>query len=240
MAEMRRLVDDEPLHLMEHRGVRLVGIGAEGAAGRDDADRRLRRLHGADLDRRGVGAEHHALVRAGARIEIEGVVLLPCRMLVRHVERAEIIPVGLDMRPLGDREAHVAEDLDHLLPDLGDGVDRAHRLGPGGKRHVHRLGQEPRLKIGIAKRNAARLDLSGDPVLQRVQGGAGGFPLVRRHRAKTLQPLGDRALLAERGDAHFLERALIGCRGNRRGNLGFKGRKVGHFASHKRRRRARA
>ena len=63
VAHVDRLVDHQPLDLMEHRRVGLVGIAAVGAAGDDDADRRLLRLHGADLHRRGVGAQQHALAR---------------------------------------------------------------------------------------------------------------------------------------------------------------------------------
>ena len=43
VAEMRALVDHQPLDLMEHRRVGLVGVDAIGAARDDDADRRLLR-----------------------------------------------------------------------------------------------------------------------------------------------------------------------------------------------------
>src|SRR6185312_737606 len=61
LAHMRRLVDHQPLDLMEHRRVRRVVIRAEGSARHDDADRRLLRQHGADLDRRGVGTQQPAM-----------------------------------------------------------------------------------------------------------------------------------------------------------------------------------
>ena len=60
MAEMRRLIDDQPFDLMEHRRMRLVGVATVGAAGTDDADRRLLAEHGADLDRARVGAQQLA------------------------------------------------------------------------------------------------------------------------------------------------------------------------------------
>ena len=41
MAEMRLLVDDQALDLVEHRRVGLIEIVAEGAPRHDDADRRL-------------------------------------------------------------------------------------------------------------------------------------------------------------------------------------------------------
>src|SRR5690349_22567958 len=73
MAEMRLLVDDEALDLVEHRRVRLVRIGTVGAAWCYDADRRLLLEHGADLHRRSVRAQQHARA-VGLGVEIEGVV----------------------------------------------------------------------------------------------------------------------------------------------------------------------
>ena len=57
--------------------------------------------------------------------EIEGVVILPRRMLGRNVERGEIVEVGLDVRAFGDREAHIGEDLGDLVGDLAHRVDAA-------------------------------------------------------------------------------------------------------------------
>src|SRR5262245_37705743 len=54
VAEMRTLVDHEPLDLMEHRRVGLIGVDPIGAAWNDDADRWLLAQHGADLHRRSV------------------------------------------------------------------------------------------------------------------------------------------------------------------------------------------
>ena len=48
---------------------------------------------------------------------------LPRRMLGRDVERLEIVPVVLDVRPFGDGEAHVGEDRDDLVGDLAHRMD---------------------------------------------------------------------------------------------------------------------
>src|SRR6478736_6019082 len=95
MPEMSLLVDGEPLDLVEHRRMRLVRVAAIDASRRDDAERRLLLLHGADLHRARMGAEHWPRAVRTFR-EIEGVVVLPRRMLGRNVERGEIIEVGLD------------------------------------------------------------------------------------------------------------------------------------------------
>ncbi len=70
-------VDRQPLHLVEHRRVRLVVVGAVDPARRDDAARRAVLQHVPDLHRAGVGAQDVRLpvgVRAG---QVEGVHLLP-------------------------------------------------------------------------------------------------------------------------------------------------------------------
>src|SRR4051794_15103293 len=51
VTEMRTLVDDQALDLMEHRRVSLVRVAAIGAARTDHADRRLLAQHGAHLHR---------------------------------------------------------------------------------------------------------------------------------------------------------------------------------------------
>ena len=55
--------DAQPLDLVEHRRVPQVVVVAVDAARADDADRRLAREHGADLHRRGVGAQQPAVSR---------------------------------------------------------------------------------------------------------------------------------------------------------------------------------
>ena len=71
-----------------------------------------------------MGAQHGA--RAVGRFrEIERVVVLPRRMLGRNVERGEIVEVGLDVGTLGDREAHIGEDLGDLVGHLADRMDAA-------------------------------------------------------------------------------------------------------------------
>ena len=114
-------VDDEPLDLVEHRHVRGVGgVAAEHAAGHDHVDRRRLRLHHPDLHRRGVRAQH-ASCRA-RRVDVERVLHAARRVVGRHVERLEVVPVGLDLGPFGDLEAEADEHVLEPLPGLGDEV----------------------------------------------------------------------------------------------------------------------
>ena len=207
------LVDDEALDLVEHRRVGLVRVHAVGAAGDDDADRRLVGLHRPDLHRRGVGAEKHPLA-IGPRVEEERVVHLPRRVADGEIEGGEIVVVGLDVRPLGDLEAHVGEDRGDLVDHLGDRVDAAglERRGPERQRDVDPLRFEPGGEFGRLEHGAPRGDRLRDAVPEAVQRRPHHLPLLGRHRAEALEEVGDGAFLAERADALGLERRLVGGR----------------------------
>ena len=142
--------------------------------------------------------------------------VLPRGMLGRDVELGEVEIVGLDVGPFGDREAHVAEDLGHLVPHLADRMDarRPARAEPHRQRDVGLLGGEPAPSSAFARAPAfAPSSASADAVLQPVDRlrrtpcarSAGILPSVRHQ-------LGDAALLAERIDAHVFERAQIAAR----------------------------
>ena len=130
--------------------------------------------------------------------EIKSVVLLPRRMLGRNVERAEIIPVGLDMRALGHPEAEIAEDLDDLVEHVADRVDAARSTWTGRQGHIETLGGKPR--SSAASRSASRRSASASVTrsFKRLSSSAGGAPGLRIEGAQLLHPLRDHALLAER------------------------------------------
>ena len=125
-------VDGQRLDLVEHRRVagveRLVAVGA---AGRDHEDRRLHRLHGADLHRRRVRAQHHLL--GIAELDVERVLHRARRVAGHHVERLEVVPVVLDLGTLHHAVAHAHEDVLELALHLGDEMEVATR-GDRGRR----------------------------------------------------------------------------------------------------------
>ena len=208
VAEVRALVDDQALDLVEHRRVGLVRVDAIGAARDDDADRRLLRHHGADLHRRGVRAQQQPRA-VRLRIEEERVVHVPRRMAFGKVELGEIVIVGLDVGTFRHRKAHVGEDRGQLVDHLADrmnapGLRRrlAHR-----QRHVDGLGGKPRIERRALERVLARRDRRGHLVLEPVDRRALLLALVLRHAAERLEQCRDRTVLAERGHAHGLEAA---------------------------------
>ena len=91
-----------------------VGIAAIGAARCDDAQRWFVRLHGAHLDRRGMGAQYQLTAVAFAG-KIEGVVHLAGGMFGRDIEGREIVEVVLNIGAFGHSETHLAEDGQNLV-----------------------------------------------------------------------------------------------------------------------------
>ena len=117
----------------------------------------------------------------------------------------------LDVRPFGDGEAHVGEDLDAFVVDLADGMDAAVGDGtePNRQRDVGALAGQPLRQRLAFQRSLARLQRVADARFELVDRLAEALALLRRQRAERLHQLGDAALLAEHGDAHLLDGGKI-------------------------------
>jgi len=87
-----------------------------------------------------VCAQDLRLLARLARLEVEGVLHCARRVEFRHVERSEVVPLILDFRTFGDREAEVREDLGKLVHHLAHRVDASARRVGGGEREVDALG----------------------------------------------------------------------------------------------------
>ena len=80
-------------------------------------------------------------------------------MLGRDVERLEIVPVGLDVGPFGDRETHVGEDRDDLLGDLADRMDAPSGGGPARRQgDVEPSRSEARVERGRSQHGLRALE----------------------------------------------------------------------------------
>jgi hypothetical protein len=151
---------------------------------------------------------------APASPQVERVHHLPRGMLGRDVERGEVVPVVLDVRPLGDRETHLAEDRGQLVDGLADRVHAAIGQRARRQRDVDALARQPRIQLGLGKADAPRLDQPGDLVLGQIERRAAGLALVGLDRAQRLHQLGDAALLAQPLDAQRLQRRTVGGGGD--------------------------
>ena len=86
-------------------------------------------------------------------------------MVLRVVQRGEAHPVGLDLRAVGDVEAHRAEDGLDALDGARHRVQAAAAALAAGQRHVERLGLQLALEFGVGQRLAARGERRLDALL---------------------------------------------------------------------------
>ena len=63
-----------------------------------------------------------AMAQQNATIDVEGVVHVCGWMIQRRVQRNEVVPVGLDLRPPRARESKPGQDRTDLIDHLGDRV----------------------------------------------------------------------------------------------------------------------
>ena len=96
------------------------------------------------------------------------------------------------------------------------------------QRDVDGLGGEPGIERRRFQDVAARGQRLRDLVLGEVDRGALRLALVRRHLAERGEQRGDRALLAERRDAHGFERGFVAGGGDLGEDFGFECSEVGH------------
>ena len=207
-------VDHEPLDLVEEGGVgRVHRVGAVDPSGRDDADGGLLLFHRAHLHRGGLGAQQDVVA------DVEGVLRVARRVVLRNVERLEVVVVGLDLRAFGHREAHAEEDLLDLFEHLGQRVELAERRGPAGHRHVELFERELLVEQGRLDRGGALLDERLDARTHLV----GELPdlraLLGRELAHLLEDDGELPLLAEVFDPQVVERLEVAGLRQRIGRL---------------------
>src|SRR2546429_613841 len=126
-------------------------------------------------------------------------------MVARDVERLEVVGVGLDLGPLGDREAEAGEDRDDLVVDARERVERAAGRAPPRQREI-----EPRARpLGASLRPERLVQASVQEGLELALGGvrrgADARPLRGCEGAERAEELGQDALAAEEPDADLLE-----------------------------------
>jgi hypothetical protein len=133
------------------------------------------------------------MVRTCTGLQIECVVIAARRMVGGDVERAEIMPVGFDMRPFRHRKPHGAEDGHHLLDGAADRVDRAGPVRAWRQGDVDLFGGEARLERRLFEHGAAGFDCLCQIVAQPVQRGAALATRLGGGLAKFLEQAGQRA-----------------------------------------------
>ncbi len=117
-------------------------------------------------------AQHQAL----GGVALTAVHLHPERVLrvargvrARDVEQVEVVVLVLQLRALGDIEAHAAEDLLHFADELVDEVQVAAVLRRQLQRHVQAVGGPKRPALGVGQGLAASVDDAGECLLPVVE-----------------------------------------------------------------------
>ena len=138
-------------------------------------------------------------------VDEQRVELVARRVARRHVQRLEVVPVGLDLRPLGDREAEPDEHVLEPLPRLGDDVRVAAPRRGGELGEVEPLGRD--------RRGPGRRAQLGPAGVDRL-----GHRRAERSSAPGRRPACRRATRASRASSS-VGRACPSCRA-RRGRRG--------------------
>src|SRR5258706_5406408 len=141
--------------------------------------------------------------------DIERVVHGSRRMVLRLVERSEIVPVGFDFWSIGDVESYRPEDRLDALPGANDRMDPSETAAASRERYVERLFPQPGFQGKAFDRFAARLQQGFDLLLGLVDQHACLGALLRRKLAESFEHLCQRATLAEKSRLGLLESGKV-------------------------------
>ena len=134
-------------------GIHFV-TAVSGARG-DNPDRGRLLLHGADLHTRSMGPQQAAIG------QIKSVLLVACRMIGRRIECVEAMPLGLDVRPLGQGKSHPPENFHRPPLQMLQGMQTSDRPRHTGQRwvdlrHLRFLGRGGKLRPAHLERTGDR------------------------------------------------------------------------------------
>ena len=110
-----------------------VVVTAENASCHQYFERRLHLLHAADLPAGGLGAQEKIFR------DIEGILLVPCRVILRGIESGEVVVVIFDFRSLVVNKSHAGKQINQLIAHNVDRIERAGGSLDGGHGDVDTL-----------------------------------------------------------------------------------------------------
>ena len=191
VAERDALIHNKTFHLMEHRGVGGIGVRAENAAGNQDLDGRLFHIHHTDLAAAGLGAQDNVICNVESILHIAG------RMIFRNIQAGEVVVIVLNFGPFKNLKAHAGKNIDNLVFDQRDGMERAGFTMCARQRDVHSLGTVALCEFGRFNLIGKSLVLPFCPDFELVDGLAGGRALLFGHIAQRLGQASHAAILAQ-------------------------------------------
>ena len=181
------LTDPEALDLMEHRRVRGVGVDPVRATRGNHLDGRLVHPGIPDLHRARVGPQEQSA------FDVESVVHRARRVVLRLVQRREVVPVGLDLGAVGHVETDGGKDLLDALPRPGNRMDAAPRPRAAGQRDVDGFLAKPRLEHALREGVSPGRQRGLDAFLRGIDAGPDLPALLGIELAERLQDFGEPA-----------------------------------------------
>ena len=145
--------------------------------------------------------------------EVEGVLLVARGVVGGGVERVEAVPFVVDVRAVGEREAHAAEDLHGAVEQLRDRVQAARRDGARAGQAQVEAGKGVGFVLG-GEESGAFLQGSGEGGADFVEAFADGGAFFLADGFHALADLRERALAAEVFDARLFQRERVGGGGD--------------------------
>ena len=130
-------------------------------------------------------------------------------MILRRVQRREVVVIVLNLGTLEDLEAHAGEDIDQLVPDLRDRMQIAGNAPAGGHGDVDLLALILRLQLPALHLIIHGIEIFKRPVLESVDVLAEFSPLRRIDILHITHELSDPSALIQETFLQLIDRFRI-------------------------------
>ncbi len=129
----------------------------------------------------------------------------PRRVILRDVQRFEIMKVVLDLRARGHLESRLGEDPLDAQPRSRDGMQAAGFLTAARQGHIEGALRQLQGQCRLLQADATHLQRRLNRGLRIVDPLARGRPLIRGKRPQALELLREQPLLAQQPHPHFVQ-----------------------------------
>ena len=140
MAHGDAIFDDNPLNLMKHGGVGLVGIAAIGPARSQNPRRQRGPFQGMNLHARRMRAQQHGMAMGIRLIHIKGIMHLTRGMMGGEIQGAEIVFVILNIRSMVQDKTLAGKQSHNIIQRAAERVATPQTHSHGGQGHIKGLG----------------------------------------------------------------------------------------------------
>ena len=128
---------------------------------------------------------------------IESVLHLPRRVVSRHIQGVKIMELVFDIRPFGNRKAHLPENSDNLFVNLRNRVQTPLIFRPNRQSYVNRFRGQPVIKLLGFQNSLLRRQSFFNFPFQNIEGLAHGNLFFLRKRSQRFHHLGNLAFFSK-------------------------------------------